>query len=160
MNDATDKELKRAQERALRLLGVRNRSTYEVRTRLERAGFEEEVVAEVISWLHHLDYLNDERFAREWVDSRLRHKPLGRRRLTYELIQKGIGREIIEEALQQVDSQAESQLATSLAYKQYGRMREPTWESVERKIYGYLTRRGFRSDAVRQAIESLRQHVK
>lgn len=151
--------LTRAKDRALRLLGVRNRSEFEIRTRLEKAGFTGDVIAEVVSWLVSLNYLDDERFAAEWVESRLRHKPLGRSRLAYELGQKGIDREVVERVLEGVDLQKESELAINLASKQFARMRETSWERVERKIYGYLSRRGFRSDAVRRAIESVRERM-
>lgn len=144
--------LERAKGRALRLLGARNRSEAEVRERLCRAGYEEEIVSDVVAWLYRLGYLDDERFAREWVEARLRSRPSGRIRLAWELRQKGVEPETVERALANLDADAEVALAVEAARRRYGAERAAP-EALARKVHAFLVRRGFPSYAVRRAVQ-------
>jgi SOS response regulatory protein OraA/RecX len=80
---------------AARFLEARSRSVAEVRRRLVTAGYQSELVELAISRLVQQGYLDDDAFARAWVESRDRAHPRGERALRMELIQKGIAREII-----------------------------------------------------------------
>jgi SOS response regulatory protein OraA/RecX len=84
---------------AARFLEARSRSVAEVRRRLVTAGYQSELVELAISRLVQQGYLDDDAFARAWVESRDRARPRGERALRTELIQKGIARETIETVL-------------------------------------------------------------
>lgn len=84
---------------AARFLGVRARSESEVRRRLTVAGYPVELVEAALGRLIEQGYLDDEQFARTWVESRDRARPRGERALRLELAQKGVSREIIETVL-------------------------------------------------------------
>ncbi len=88
----------RARERALRLLGLRDRSRREVETRLRQAGFDAEVVGGTVEWLAGLGYLDDGRFARVYAAEKQRGG-WGPRRVRAELAAKGVERSIVEEAM-------------------------------------------------------------
>src|SRR5512136_1705988 len=70
---------------AARLLEARPRSVEEVRRRLTRLGYRAPLVDEVVERLVELRYLDDEAFARAWVESRDRSKPRGEHALRREL---------------------------------------------------------------------------
>jgi regulatory protein len=91
VNDAAD-----VLDAAARFLEARSRSVAEVRRRLVTAGYRPELVDEAVSRLVQQGYLDDEAFARAWVESRDRARPRGERALRLELIQKGIARETID----------------------------------------------------------------
>lgn len=84
---------------AARFLEARPRSTAEVRRRLASAGYRPELVAQAIERLVELGYVDDEAFARTWVESRDRAHPRGERALRNELREKGVAREIVDEVL-------------------------------------------------------------
>lgn len=84
---------------ALRFLEVRSRSVAEVRRRLTSAGYRHELVEGAIERLLELGMLDDEAFARLWVESRDRAHPRGERALLIELRQKGIDATIITATL-------------------------------------------------------------
>jgi SOS response regulatory protein OraA/RecX len=84
---------------AARFLEARSRSVAEVRRRLVSSGYRPELVEQAISRLIQQGYLDDDAFARAWVDSRDRARPRGERALRLELIQKGIARETIDAVL-------------------------------------------------------------
>lgn len=85
---------------ALRFLESRARSTYEVRRRLVTHGYRPDLVEGCIARLTELGMLDDESFARAWVESRDRARPRGERALRTELRQKGIDRGVVDDVLE------------------------------------------------------------
>lgn len=93
-----DAELAQAKERALRLLGYRERSTGEVRQRLGQDGYPRSVVDAVIERLTELALIDDERFAASWCRSR-RLAGYGPSRVRSELLRRGLSKDLAEQAL-------------------------------------------------------------
>jgi len=83
-------------EAAVRFLEARSRSVAEVRRRLTTAGYRPELVAGAIERLLELGMLDDEAFARLWVESRDRARPRGERAIRQELALKGIDRTTVD----------------------------------------------------------------
>jgi regulatory protein len=86
-------------EAAARFLEVRSRSVSEVRRRLSGAGYRPELVEGAIDRMTELGMLDDEAFARSWVESRDRARPRGERAIREELRLKGIDRETVDVVL-------------------------------------------------------------
>ena len=85
-----------AMEIAVRYLGSRPRTRWELERRLRRAGVEDAVIQTTTQRLADLGYLDDAAFARWWGEQRDRHAPRGRRMIEAELRQRGVTREVIE----------------------------------------------------------------
>jgi len=83
----------------LRFLEARSRSVEEVRRRLTDAGYRPELVTATLERLTVIGLLDDELFARGWIESRDRARPRGEAALRRELSLRGVGREVIGEAL-------------------------------------------------------------
>ena len=81
---------------AARFLETRSRSVAEVRRRLTTAGYRSDLIDGAITRLSELGMLDDEAFARLWVESRDRARPRGERALRDELRLKGIDRSIVD----------------------------------------------------------------
>jgi regulatory protein len=81
------------------LLGVRSRTTHELRVRLVKSGYPHELVDVTIDRLLALGYMDDEAYARAWVGGRDRSRPRGAAALRRELLRKGLGRELVDAAL-------------------------------------------------------------
>lgn len=92
---------------AARFLEVRARSVDEVRRRLGEAGYRSDLVAAAIARLIELGMLDDEAFARAWVESRDRARPRGARALSAELRRKGIDQAAINAVLAERDGQGD-----------------------------------------------------
>jgi regulatory protein len=86
-------------EAAARFLEVRSRSVHEVRRRLGGAGYRIDLVEGAIARMTELGMLDDEVFARAWVESRDRARPRGERAIREELRMKGIDRATIDVVL-------------------------------------------------------------
>jgi regulatory protein len=83
----------------LRFLEARSRSVEEVRRRLADAGYRAELVTAAIERLTVIGLLDDDLFARGWIESRDRARPRGESALRRELSLRGVSREVIGEAL-------------------------------------------------------------
>ena len=79
-------------EAAARFLEPRARSVAEVRRRLTGAGYRADLVDGAIERMLELAMLDDEAFARAWIESRDRSRPRGERAIRVELGQKGVDR--------------------------------------------------------------------
>ena len=87
-------------EAAARFLETRSRSVAEVRRRLTTAGYRADLIDGAIARMTELGMLDDETFARAWVESRDRARPRGERALQNELRLKGIDRSVIDLVLE------------------------------------------------------------
>ena len=86
-------------EAAGRFLEARSRSVYEVRRRLGSAGYRADLIEDAVGKLIEFGMLDDETFARSWVESRDRARPRGERAIREELRLKGIDRSVMETVL-------------------------------------------------------------
>lgn len=84
---------------ALRYLEVRARSVTETRRRLADAGYRRELIEGAIVRLLALGLLDDEAFARQWVESRDRARPRGENALKRELRLRGVESRIVDDVL-------------------------------------------------------------
>jgi regulatory protein len=87
-------------EAAARFLEARSRSVHEVRRRLTGAGYQPDLVEGAITRMIELGMLDDEVFARTWVESRDRARPRGERAIREELRLKGVDRAVVDEVLE------------------------------------------------------------
>ena len=95
---ADESILKKARGRALRYLGYRPRTGKELADYLRKGGYEEQVIAAIMTEMMEYGYIDDRRFADDYIrSSKLRG--IGLRRAVNELKRKGIARSITEECL-------------------------------------------------------------
>ena len=87
-----------ARERALRLLGYRERSCKELEDRLRGDGYPPECVRTIAARMAELDLVNDTRFAQAWARSRTA-SGIGPRRISSELALRGVSPDVIVAAI-------------------------------------------------------------
>lgn len=154
-DDAPDKAEK-ARQYSFLLLKYRLRSSDELSRRLQKKGFEPEVIRDTISFLTGRGFLDDESFAAQWIASRLK-RPFGLRRIEIELKAKGVAPQLIrrqkEAAARGYDEEG---VVLRLARNRWSKLKAVEPQKARRRIYGYLLRRGFSPDIVMDAIRSLR----
>jgi regulatory protein len=156
MGDGEEKGLIRAKNAAYRYLALRPRSRGELEGKLRDKGFAEELVRNVLDDLARFGYIDDARFSCQWADARVRLRHFGRRRIERELIEKGVGREIVEAALDGcIDGQREFETARSAAEKKYPALRGLDRETRLRRLSGLLERKGFSFGVIRDVVRVL-----
>jgi regulatory protein len=151
----------RARERGLRYLGVRDRSRREVEVRLRQVGFDPGVVTDTVAWLAGLDYLDDRRFAAGYVAEKQR-AGWAVRRVRAELASKGVERSVIEEVLRlqaEVEpggvGEAEDALERTVR-RRFASLFAVDPEAAERRLAGFLARRGYDWDTIGRLARTLR----
>jgi regulatory protein len=151
-------EIEKAKVAAFRLLSYRIRSCKEITDRLKGKGFSKSTINTVIRDLKRINYLNDYKFAKEFVESRLIHNPKGKKLLRYELLQKGVDNKIIDKVIgEKISAGDEENIARLLAEKVW--KKKKNIEEIKRKAqtYNYLTRRGFPVSLVAKILEELKE---
>jgi len=138
-----------AYQQAMRWLEYRDRSTAEIQRNLQQRGVTEEVIVEVLARLQRSGLIDDNRFARLWVENRNEFRPRGKRALTYELRGKGLDQTAVEGVLADFDDRA---AAYSAAHRQARKLKDLPWLDFRRKMFGHLARRGFDYETSKQAI--------
>ncbi len=122
---------------------VKHKASGEVR---DQPGVSTGLTERVFRRLEEKGYINDESFARWWVDNRSLSKGVSRRKLTQELRGKGVELGIIDAALSSTDRDETTELTKVVEKK---RSKYPD----QQKLIQYLMRQGFRYDDILLAIQ-------
>jgi len=127
---------------------------------LLKLGYPQPLVDEVLVRLIEMSYLDDEAFARAWVESRDRSRPRGSAGLKHELMIKGVALDTIDAVLAEREQAAPEDDAdmtaarTLLARRAAALEREPDENRRRQKAYGLLARNGFGADVCREAVDA------
>jgi regulatory protein len=151
-----DDILHRVKNNAHALLRVRPRSEQELRERLKGKGYDRKVVEAVVDDLKKRGELDDKKFAKFWVNSRKHLKPVGEVVLRHELKTKGVDESVIEATLTDRETAFdEYEVAKKMAEEKFARFRKIHKRKAMKRVYDFLTRRGFKFDVIRDIIEEL-----
>lgn len=146
-------EYPQAMEIALNLLGFRSRSERELEQRLAEKGVEREVARRVCVRLTELGYLDDRRFALDWIKARSGAKCRSAWVLKRELREKGIAsalaEETVAEALAPEDAFA---AACAIARQKLSRTGAADMAKWRGRMQSLLLRRGFDYEFIRRVI--------
>ncbi len=144
---AASAESLRARDKALGLLAARDHSRSQLETKLGERGFSPESIGFALDSLAREGSLDDARFARAWLDSRLKRAPSGRSHLYAGLLRSGVSRECAGEALESLSDEEERAALRAAAARL---LRRPGMG--EEKLIATLVRRGFPFPAVRHFV--------
>lgn len=151
-----DKRLRSAKNNAYALLRSRPRSESEMRMRLRLKRYAPAAIDTVISELKRLGQIDDAKFARYWVESRMHSNPAGDVVLRGELKEKGLGEAIIDEVLaEKAKVYDEYSVALSMAEERFSRFAKLDKRKALKRLYDFLYRRGFAYDTVQRVIDSV-----
>ncbi|GAB4439758.1 MAG: RecX family transcriptional regulator [Chloroflexi bacterium OHK40] len=152
----------RALHAAGRLLEIRPRSSAELRERLRRKQFPPEAIDQALARLEALGLVDDAAFSRYWVESRQHLRPRGRLALRDELRRKGVAREVIDASLAEyADDPAEEQArAMELARRVAGRYANADRSGFQRRLGGFLQRRGYSQEIIRPILGTLWEELR
>ena len=167
-------EVMRAKNRALRLLREEKDNTTtdapedsspalkpktytksEMERQLEREGFSSGAIETSIEELIRSGHIRDRKFAENWIARRQKSNPRGKTLLKHELVDKGIDRETAEQVIATVETEDETKVALEIAQKRAKQYKRLPTHVAKRRLYGFLARRGFGSDVVRQVLEQI-----
>ena len=127
-----------AKEKALRYLVLAKKTEKEVANKLQKSGFDDEIITQVISYLKELSYVDDIEYVDAYIRQCMRLQNYSVYEIKNKLLQKGIKKYIIEDKLEQLSqTKYEKELVNKLLR---GKLKD--MEPLKQKQYLY--RRGFK----------------
>ncbi len=142
MRPHSSREVRDYLYRKTRTTKTRNRKTGEIS---EKEGVSEQVTIRVFDRLVEKGYIDDEKFARFWVENRNQRKGTSMRKLQAELMIKGVEKSIIEKCLGE-SSRTNAGELQKIIVKKRGKYPD------EQKLIQYLARQGFSYDDIKSAL--------
>lgn len=134
-------------DKTLNLLSFRLRSEWELRDYLKRKKAEPEIIEKILNKLSINGYVDDEQFARRWVENRRLLKTTSRRRIAQELKQKRISNDIIDKVLAEDKEETdEREVLRELVDKKKHRYPDQT------KLMQYLARQGYSYEDIKAVL--------
>jgi regulatory protein len=141
---------------AINSLARRAYSIYEMRNYLERRAEDKEVVKGVLDRLKHLNYLDDARYARQFVRLHTELRKQGAFRIARDLRARGVPDRHIEAALaERSPDSSESALVRARLERRIKTLRGPLDDRRVASLYRSLLRAGFSADTIRRELGAL-----
>jgi len=137
---------------ALRLLYYRDRTINGLKKKLLEKGLSEDDITNVLKVLIGDGLLNDERFAVDLASSRIRNKQWGPRKISMDLMRKGVPGEIADKVVSSLDRESVELSALKALKKWTARKGLCLTEGLEasdfKKAYHHLESRGFSGELI------------
>jgi len=145
----------KVKDKALRLLSLRPRSVLELQKKLEEKKYDPKLIRKTIKWLKKEGFLNDKKFAKDWVSNRKNFHPMGKRRLSLELRKKEVSQKIIDSEISKIKNKEEIKQAKDIAGRRAKLYKNLDKYKKREKIIAFLSRRGYSWDVIKEAIEKI-----
>lgn len=139
---------------AFNILSYSQNSKMNIYKKLMRKGYEEEFVLKAIEYCEEKNYINDRLYAENFIKDKTNISKHGSNRIRYDLISKGVSKDIIDEVLD-LDHDEEYERALELANKKIKSYRNDDRNAIYRKLGGYLQRRGYGYDIVSKVLRQV-----
>ena len=145
--------LKRAKLRCMHLLEKRDYTEKELRQKLEngKTEYTEEQIDGAIAYVKSFHYVDDGRYACKYIEAMQSRK--SRRQIEQELYQKGVDRELIQEAFEETGEVPEEEQIARWMEKRNFHLEEADLKEKQR-MYAFLARKGFRAENIQRAMKT------
>lgn len=142
-----------ARARAIKYIMYKMRTSKEVYDKLLELGFEEEIINRVIFDLKQLEYINDEEYAKKFIESNKKSKKISKSMIKLKLKNKGIDGEIIEKYLEKLAVSDFDAIEKVLIKKKFS---DDLPFEEKNRILAYCVRKGFSLDEVLKVIKEIK----
>jgi regulatory protein len=159
MLSSVDNLEERARNIVLRLLEKGPKTSSQLLEVLTANEIPVEISKPLIERFTEVELINDELYAKDLADASRRTKGLARSMVKRKLESKGLDRELIDQVASEITDEDELAAATELAIKRYGQLSHFDSETRNRRLVGFLQRRGFGSSVVFAAIREAESHA-
>jgi len=132
------------------------RSTKEIRTKLRAKKLKDENIEEIIQHFTEYKFLDDELYAKSYIENQKIKKPSGKISIRQKLSQKGIDKEIIEKVIaENYDNETELTNGINLLEKYLARHKSVPKEKIKQKSFSYLLSRGFEYSLISEILRNV-----
>ena len=153
-NILDDEIYMKAKNKALNILSKSSQSEKQIQQKLSK-DFEEHTIDRVIEFLQKYKFVDDEDLANRIVNTNVNLNKYGKNKIKQNLYNKGIGKSIIEQAMNEIDSDKEFENALYLGKKRYDRLKNEDPRKAYQKIGNHLAYKGFNYDIIKKVLNRL-----
>lgn len=150
----SDEMYLKAKNKALNILSKADQAEKKIREKLS-TDFEEDTINRVIEFLKKNNFINDNLLAKKIVNTNLNLNKCGKNRIKQNLYNKGLDISAINEAMSDIDSDAEFDNAMYLAKKRYERVKNEDKRKIYQKLSQHLAYKGFNYDIIKRVLNKL-----
>lgn len=140
----------KALDYALKILSIGDYSESVLRDKLKRKGFDSDDVDQALAFLKETHIVDDRRYAENYIE--LKSSVYGGYRMRQHLVKKGIGKELLDELLDEQDKSLEYEAARSFLKKKISGI--SIAEIDKKKLLGALARKGFSYAVASEVLKS------
>lgn len=149
-----DEMFLKGKNKALNILSKASQSEKKIREKLNE-DFEEDTVDDVIDFLKKYNFINDGELASKIVNTNVNLNKYGKNKIKQNLYNKGIEKSAIDEAISEIDYNAEFENALYLAQKRYDRVKNEDPKKAYAKIANHLAYKGFNYDIIKSVLNKI-----
>ena len=131
------------------------RCVKDVSDKLKTFDILEEEKTKILEYLLDNRFVNDERFAMSFVRGKINQSGWGVNKIRFHLIQKGIDKELIDEALGQTDEEVYRQRLIDILKTKAKTVKAATEYEKKRKLAAYAMQKGFEGNLVWEVLKDL-----
>lgn len=143
--------LRKAKKRALYLIGEREMCRGELLKKLTKT-YGAEIAEEAAEYVCELGYVSDEEYAPKLAEYLIKRKRWGVRRVRYEMISRGLDRELVENTIADIDEDELDEELITLIEKRY--INKIADYDDRRRTIAALARRGYDFGSIKRCIEA------
>lgn len=143
----------RCKNKLISLLEYKDRTSQELKERLMKEGYPEEVVTQAVLWAEEYHFIDIERFAANYVKANAGKK--GNRLLRIELSKRGVEKELLDELLEDVEEHEKEQIE-KIYEKRFSQV-DLHEEKQRMKVMRYFIRNGFSYEEVQNFLSRERK---
>ena len=144
-----------ALDKMAKYCAYQERCVKDVRDKLRTFDLPQEEKDKILDYLIDNRFVNDERFAKSFVRGKVNQSGWGLNKIRFHLVQKGIAKDIIDEALGQTDEEVYRQRLIDILKTKSKTVKAENDFERKRKLAAYAMQKGFEGSLVWQALKCL-----
>lgn len=144
--------IKRARRRVMHLLERMDRTEAQLRMKLKQGFYPEDIIEDAIAYVKSFHYLDDARYADNYVRCQRNIKSRGKMRI--DLMRKGVPKELIEQSIEECGQENEQELILKWVEKRHY-SKETADMKEKQRMYQFLMRKGFQSEDILHVLDYL-----
>lgn len=149
--------ISKAKNKAFKIINKAEQSEKTLRDKL--SDYDEDIIDIVIEYLKDCKFINDKDFAKRIAHSNSNVSRFGKNKIKQNLYKKGIDKEYIDEAIEDIDEDIEFENALYLAEKRFKSIKNEDKRKVYQKLMQHLTYKGFNYDITKKAISKVLDNI-
>ena len=131
------------------------RCVKDVKDKLKTFDISEEEKTKILDYLLDNRFVNDNRFAKAFVRGKVNQSGWGVNKIRFHLIQKGIDKDIIDEAIGQTDNEVYRQRLIDILKAKSKTIKANSDFEKKRKLAAYAMQKGFEGNLIWEVLKDL-----